>query len=123
LNTQYTTHGPHFETFKRRTGKTQFLGIPVPSGEVWRAKDMVYQHIGPRAQSIVEAYKDNPHGPPDPAFSEGLANKIEDNSNFYAVQKMLDGPFSIDIVYEAENAHQPIDSKPPKIARSSKFPL
>ena len=75
---------------------------------------MLYQHIGLRAQTIIESYKDDPHGAPDPAFVEGLANKIEEGSNFYAVQKMLDGPFSINIIYEAEDAHQPIDGKPPK---------
>lgn len=73
---------------------------------------MLFQHIGYRAQDIVDAYKDDPRGSPDPAFAEGLANQIKEGSNFYAVQKMLDGPFSIDIVYEAEDAHQPINGKP-----------
>jgi len=75
---------------------------------------MLYQHIGYRAQEIVDAYKDNPRGVPDPAFVEGLANQIQEGSNFYAVQKMLDGPFSVDIVYEAEDVQQHIDGKPPK---------
>jgi len=84
----------------------------VPSGEIWGAKDLIYQHIGERAQETVMSYKEDPRGPPDPAFVEGLANQIREGSNFYAVQKMLDGPFSIDIIYEAEDVHQHIDGKP-----------
>jgi mannosyl-oligosaccharide glucosidase len=86
----------------------------VPSGEVWGAKDLLFHHIGDRAQAIVMPYKDDPRGAPDPAFTEGLANQIHEGSNFYAVQKMLDGPFSIDIIYEAEDVHQHIDGKPSK---------
>jgi hypothetical protein len=81
---------------------------------------MLFQHILNRAQLILDSYKDDPHGAPDPAFTEGLANKIEEGSNFYAVQKMLDGPFSIDIVYEAEDVPQTIDGKHPKMVPSPK---
>jgi len=95
-------------------GKTQFLGVPVPSGEVWRAKNLIYEHIGERAQNIVAAYKEDPRGAPAPASVEVLANRIEEDSNFYAVQKMLDGPFSIDIVYEAEDVDQEIRGTPSK---------
>jgi mannosyl-oligosaccharide glucosidase len=75
---------------------------------------MLFEHIGLRAQEIVGPYNGDPRGAPDPAFVEGLANRIEEGSTFYAVQKMLDGPFSIDIIYEAEDVHQHIDGKPSK---------
>lgn len=75
---------------------------------------MLFQHIGSRAQDIVDAYKGDPQGAPDPAFTEVLANQIQEGSTFYAIQKMLDGPFSIDIVYEAEDVQQHIDGQPPK---------
>ena len=87
----------------------------MPSGEVWGAKNLVYQHIGGRAEDIVMSYKEDPRGAPDPAFVEVLANRIQEGSNFYAVQKTLDGPFSFDIVYEAEDVHQHIDGKPSKL--------
>ena len=63
---------------------------------------------------MVTPYKEDPQGPPDPAFVEVLANQIQEGSNFYAVQKMLDGPFSIDVIFEAEDVHQQIDGKPSK---------
>lgn len=81
---------------------------------------MLFQHIGYRAQEIVETFKDDPRGVPDPAFVEGLANQIQEGSNFYAVQKMLDGPFSIDIIYEAEDVQQHIDGRLPKMTHSSR---
>lgn len=86
----------------------------MPSGGVWGAKDILLNHIGERAQGIVASYREDPRGAPDPAFVEVLANQIQEGSNFYTVQKMLDGPFSIDIVYEAEDVHQHIDGKPSK---------
>ena len=78
---------------------------------------MLFQHIGYRAQAIVDTYRDDPRGAPDPAFVEGLANQIQEGSNFYAVQKMLDGPFSIDIAYEAEDVQQHIDGRPSIMTR------
>ena len=84
----------------------------MPSGEVWQAKTLLYQHIGQHAQDMVTPYQEDPRGAPDPAFVEVLTNQIKEGSNFYAVQKMLDGPFSIDIIYESEEVHQHIDSKP-----------
>lgn len=51
-NNQYTTQGDRANDFASRIGKTHFLGMRAPSGEVWRAKEYLYKHLGLRGQEV-----------------------------------------------------------------------
>jgi mannosyl-oligosaccharide glucosidase len=96
----------------------------MPAGDVWKAKEYLYQHIGVRAQKvnqfsmtvqklisiqIVMQYKEDPVIP-DPAFVATMGNVISPDSNFYAVQKTFDGAFSFDIVFDSKSVGKKIDS-------------
>jgi hypothetical protein len=51
-NSRYTTRGGHAEDFTPRLGKIHYFGTAMPAGDVWKAKDYLYQHIGQRAQQV-----------------------------------------------------------------------
>ncbi|KIM30861.1 glycoside hydrolase family 63 protein [Serendipita vermifera MAFF 305830] len=100
---QYTTRGGHAADFAPRLGKIHYFGTEMPAGDVWKAKDYLYQHIGRRAQQIVMPYKEDPTLP-DPAFVLTMGNVIARDSNFYAVQKTFDGAFSFDVIFDSDSA-------------------
>jgi mannosyl-oligosaccharide glucosidase len=52
LGSRYTTRGGHAEDFTPRLGKIHYFGTAMPAGDVWKAKDYLYQHIGRRAQQV-----------------------------------------------------------------------
>ncbi|PVF95183.1 glycoside hydrolase [Serendipita vermifera] len=105
----YTIHGGQVEDFRPRLGKTHYFGTRMPAGDVWKAKEYLYQHIGVRAQKIVMQYKEDPVIP-DPAFVATMGNVISPDSNFYAVQKTFDGEFSFDVVFDSSSVGKKIDT-------------
>ena len=44
--------GGHAQDFARRLGKIHYFGTAMPAGDVWKAKEYLYQHIGRRAQQV-----------------------------------------------------------------------
>ncbi|KAG8811250.1 Processing alpha glucosidase I, partial [Serendipita sp. 400] len=64
---RFTKYGGRSEDFKSRIGKTHYFGTGMSAGDVWKAKEYLYQHLGYRAQAIIMPYKDEPVKP-DPAF-------------------------------------------------------
>jgi len=36
------TEGPHASAFEERIGKTHYVGQPVPPGNIWQAKGVLY---------------------------------------------------------------------------------
>ncbi|KAK7043703.1 Processing alpha glucosidase I [Paramarasmius palmivorus] len=127
-NNVAVTHGRHSEVFEKRIGKTHFLGVTVPPGNIWKAKgvvsissdqylsskrgalDFILQAIIQRAQGIVEPYRDPAIGAPDPSFVLQLPDEIYTGSNLHAVQKLFDGEFQFDVYFESASAKQRLSS-------------
>jgi len=103
--------GKHQAAFTKRIGKTHIAGFRVPSGEVWKAKDVVMQNIITHAREAIAPYQDPATGPPDPSFTLQLNDEVLSGSNLYAVQKIFSGAFSFDVLFESVSAGQPLDGK------------
>ncbi|KAG8685916.1 Processing alpha glucosidase I, partial [Ceratobasidium sp. 394] len=106
----YVTEGQHAEGFKRTAGKTHVIGVPVPAGHVWQAKDVLLKRIIENAQVLIKPWNDQQQTPPDPSFVLALPDDILSGANLYAVQKTFDGPFSFDVYYQSSSANTRIDA-------------
>ncbi|RDX48402.1 glycoside hydrolase family 63 protein [Lentinus brumalis] len=103
------TEGPHADAFRHRTGKTHLLGLRVPPGQVWQAKDFIQKPLIKYAQDSIGAYaSDTARNYPDPAFVFQLPDEFDYNSNLFAIQKHYNGPFEFDIFFES--GKQKLDS-------------
>lgn len=86
--------GNHHQVFADNEGKTAFLGVNLPDGQVWRIKDILSQSINAQAQTIMVDHGFEPSNPPDPAYLFRLQNKVqslggsEAAANVWAVQKV-----------------------------------
>ncbi|ESK85883.1 mannosyl-oligosaccharide glucosidase [Moniliophthora roreri MCA 2997] len=109
-NNVAVTQGRHSDIFEKRIGKTHFLGVTVPPGSIWKAKDFILQAIVQRAQGIIEPYRDPAVGAPDPSFILQLPDEIYTGSNLHAVQKLFDGEFQFDVYFESASAKQKLSS-------------
>ncbi|KAF7295130.1 Mannosyl-oligosaccharide glucosidase [Mycena indigotica] len=96
--------GNYASQFEKRNGKTHFLGQPVPSGNIWQAKEVLLQNIIKRAQDILAPFKDATTGPPDPSFVLQFSNEAYTGSNLYAIQKIFDGEFQFDVFFESASS-------------------
>lgn len=81
--------GQSHEDFENIIGKTSYLGVQLLTGSVWRIKDLITASVTNNAQAIMPDYPDQ--SPPDPAYLFALQNKIQQNSNVYALQKNFAG--------------------------------
>lgn len=70
--------------------------------------DVILQNVVKHGNDIVEQYKNSPAGYPDPSFVLQLNDEVYSGSNLHAVQKIFDGPFQFDILFESASAKQPI---------------
>ncbi|PFH52391.1 glycoside hydrolase family 63 protein [Amanita thiersii Skay4041] len=99
--------GVFASNFQNNIGKTHFLGRPVTSGSVWKAKDVILTALIERARFLVTPYVDpatgNPagSGTPDPSYVLQLPDDVFMNSNLFAIQKTFDGPFQFDVYYDS----------------------
>ncbi|KAF9466429.1 glycoside hydrolase [Collybia nuda] len=100
------TEGPHSGAFKDRIGKTHFIGKPVPSGNIWQAKDVILKALIDRAREVVAPYQDPEAGPPDPSFILQLPDEVYTGSNLFAVQKLFTGEFQFDVFFESGSSKQ-----------------
>jgi mannosyl-oligosaccharide glucosidase len=98
--------GAHSHTFSERIGKTHYLGLRLPPGNIWQAKDPILQNIINQAQETLQEYKDPTVGAPDPSFVLQLTDDVYTGSNLYAVQKLFDGAFSFDVFFESGSSKQ-----------------
>ncbi|CAO3640504.1 unnamed protein product [Cunninghamella blakesleeana] len=94
--------------------RTQWIGLQVPEGEVWKAKETVTNQLIQTARSKINAESEqdafaNPHS----YFT--LANKlIEDEgevANFYAFQKVFQGSFQFDVIFRNQESKTKLDSE------------
>ncbi|MBW0480168.1 hypothetical protein O181_019883 [Austropuccinia psidii MF-1] len=90
------------EDFGEKLSRTQYLGVQLPSGSVWKAKESIMAAIQEYAQPLVEKY--TPENAPDPGFVLSLPNEIRYGSNLYAIQKVYDCPFELDIYFDGDGA-------------------
>jgi len=104
------TEGPHVSAFQERIGKTHYLGRPVPSGNIWQAKDLILQALIDRARDVIVPYQDPAKGLPDPSFVLQLPDEIYTGSNLYAIQKSFDGEFQFDVFFESGSSKQKLSS-------------
>ncbi|KAJ8078522.1 Processing alpha glucosidase I [Marasmius tenuissimus] len=110
-NNVAVTEGPGAQQFEDRIGKTHFLGVTVPSGNIWKAKEIIFQALFQRAQGILEPYREPGAGvPPDPSFTLQLPDEAYTGSNLHAVQKLFDGEFQFDVFFESASAKQKLSS-------------
>lgn len=103
--------GPHAHVFADRIGKTHYLGLRVPPGDMWQAKEAILQNIIKQAQETLQSYRDPTIGPPDPSFVLQLTDDVYTGSNLYAIQKSFDGEFSFDVFYESGSSKQKLSCK------------
>jgi hypothetical protein len=103
--------GAHSNSFAERIGKTHYLGLRLPPGSIWQAKEPVLQNIIKQAQELLQEYKDPATGAPDPSFVLQLTDDVYTGSNLYAVQKLFDGEFSFDIFFESGSSKQKLSGK------------
>ncbi|KAK9768353.1 Processing alpha glucosidase I [Basidiobolus ranarum] len=84
---------------------TQVLGLPLPHGEHWRAKEYIQQHIMQSASQLAKKYTPNF---PDPAYLFTYQSRSAPGSNFYAFQKVLEAPFQFDVIFNSKSLHDNI---------------
>ncbi|KAG6914889.1 hypothetical protein DXG01_014733 [Tephrocybe rancida] len=104
------TDGPHADAFQQRIGKTHFIGQPVAAGGIWQVKDAILNALISRAREIVASYQDPAAGPPDPSYVLQLPDEVYSGSNLYAVQKLFDGAFQFDVLFESGSSKQKLSS-------------
>lgn len=103
------TKGPHAEEFVDRLGKTHFVGLRIGANELWTAKERILQSILGRASPLAEKYRQTDLAP-DPSFILQLPDESVTGSNLYAVQKLFDGEFQFDVIFQSGSATQIPDS-------------
>ncbi|KAJ9119625.1 hypothetical protein QFC22_003334 [Naganishia vaughanmartiniae] len=85
--------GNHHQQFSEGQGKTAFLGVHLPDGQVWRIKDVLSQSINGHAQQVMHKGGYEPGDPPDPAYLFRLQNvkaqgaEAAAAANVWALQK------------------------------------
>ncbi|KAK2460565.1 hypothetical protein APHAL10511_007035 [Amanita phalloides] len=107
---KHVTDGPFATTFKKTTGRTHYLGQNVPTGDIWKAKDIILKPLIEHARELVAPYTDPSKGPPDPSYVLRLPNEVSVGSNLFAVQKTFDGHFQFDVYYESASNKQKLDA-------------
>ncbi|KAG6865863.1 hypothetical protein C0991_010944 [Blastosporella zonata] len=109
-NNKAFTDGTHADAFQERIGRTHFVGQPVAAGGIWQAKDSILNSLITRAREIIAPYQDPAEGPPDPSYVLQLPDEVYSGSNLFAVQKLFDGPFQFDVLFESGSSKQKLSS-------------
>ncbi|GAA5904067.1 hypothetical protein JCM6882_003816 [Rhodosporidiobolus microsporus] len=100
--------GPHASDFGDRLHRTQFLGLPVPQGHAWQAKNAFVNTITQSANAFITRY--GQASPPDPAITFALPNEVRLNAGLYGIQKTYQGKWGVDIFFELEAAPANLDA-------------
>ncbi|THH08538.1 hypothetical protein EW145_g2643 [Phellinidium pouzarii] len=109
-NNNAIVDAPHAHAFADRIGKTHFMGIRTPPGDVWKARDLLMNAVLKHAQEAITPYQDPAKVAPDPSFVLQLPDEIYTSSNLFAVQKAFDGEFQFDVFYESASAKHNLSS-------------
>ncbi|KAL5511441.1 CWH41 [Sanghuangporus vaninii] len=104
------TSGPHAHAFADRIGKTHFVGLRLPAGDIWKSREHIMNAVLKHAQSVIAPYQDPAKGAPDPSFVLQLPDEVYSSSNLYAIQKSFDGEFQFDVFFESGSAKHRLSS-------------
>ena len=101
---ELSTSGPvsrhrHADDFGSLIDRHSFLALNVPMGNAWRAKDAIMGEAVRGAQAKMGKYGQD--SAPDPAVLFALNNAWDKDANFYAFQKVYEGPFRFDVFYDS----------------------
>ncbi|BGP56919.1 Processing alpha glucosidase I [Rhodotorula sphaerocarpa] len=105
---QPNTGGPHASDFGERLDRTHFLGLAVPAGATWLAKNGIMNAMITRTKTVLESY--DHADPPDPAVLFTLPNQINPNPNIYAFQKSYENHWGVDIFFDSADSPSGLDS-------------
>ncbi|GAA5975706.1 hypothetical protein JCM11641_005843 [Rhodosporidiobolus odoratus] len=101
--------GPHASDFGERVHRTQFVGLPVPHGHVWQAKNAFMNTIMPGSRDLLASY--GQQSPPDPAILFGLPNEVRTNAGLYGFQKTYQGRWGVDVLFDTDGSATKLDSE------------
>ncbi|KAL7421132.1 Processing alpha glucosidase I [Cryptotrichosporon argae] len=101
--------GPYAADFAHTAGKTAFFGLRLPTGDVWKIKDLLLRILNVNGQQIMESGPYSPESPPDPAVLFRLPNEVyAGGANVFALQKNFagagrahGGKWGFDVFFEA----------------------
>ncbi|KAH3670511.1 hypothetical protein OGAPHI_001026 [Ogataea philodendri] len=93
---------------------TRHLSLTIPTGNVWRAKDILLTLIGEKINQLKDKLTVDNKVPPEQLFQ--MQNMGQFSGNLHFVQKTFQGEFEFDILYNvAETDHLSSDVLPQKI--------
>lgn len=100
-SSELNTHpqSDHVLSHTRDLSRTSFLSLKVPGGLIWQAKEILLQAIRQPLLKIQEKFgTDNlPH----PSILFSLPNEGGPGSNLHYFQKVFEGAFQFDVIFEA----------------------
>lgn len=99
--------GPHASDFGERIDRTQYLGLTVPHGASWQAKNAIMNTIITRTRSVLASYDQS--NPPDPVVLFALPNQVNPDANLFSFQKAYAGRWGVDIFFDSEDLPAHLD--------------
>ncbi|BGP41883.1 Processing alpha glucosidase I [Rhodotorula kratochvilovae] len=99
--------GPHASDFGDKIERTQYVGLGVPAGMVWQAKNAIMNTIGKQSQELLKPY--GQESPPDPAILFTLPNFAHPAAGLYAFQKTYQGRWGVDVHFDSNAAPGNLD--------------
>ncbi|ORE08505.1 glycoside hydrolase [Rhizopus microsporus var. microsporus] len=96
--------------------RTQWSGKEVPTGKVWRAKDIISEELVMNAQQKVQ----NEGIPQEEIYTQPyklftLSNRLIEEegevANFYTFQKIFQGEFQFDVLFHSFSSEKPLTSE------------
>jgi mannosyl-oligosaccharide glucosidase len=87
--------------------RTLAASTQVPAESMWLAKNVVFGVMKPEVDTLIEQYGQENLPPPWQIFT--IPNDIKDG-NFHMVQKVFQGPFEFDILFNSGSAPKPLTS-------------
>jgi mannosyl-oligosaccharide glucosidase len=88
--------------------RTLAASAQVPVDAMWMAKNAVFSVMKPEVDALVDQYGQENLPPPWQIFT--IPNNIRDG-NFHMVQKVFQGPFEFDILFNSRSAPKPLTSE------------
>ncbi|KAH8695112.1 putative mannosyl-oligosaccharide glucosidase [Talaromyces proteolyticus] len=88
--------------------RTFVSSLEMPQEHLWQAKTIMFASMKPTVDAIIEKYgSDNP---PPPAQLFTLPN-VPGQGNIHFVQKVFEGAFEFDILFQSGSAPEPVTSE------------
>jgi len=87
--------------------RTLAASAQIPVEAIWQAKNVIFSTMKPEVDALVEQYGQENLPPPWQTFT--IPNDIKDG-NFHMVQKVFQGPFEFDILFNSGSTPKPLTS-------------